>query len=270
MDIHKPKPWHGWREFLKEIGTIVIGVLIALGAEQVVEWLHWRHEVQVARETIRFDMKRILGWAGESDAEAPCKAANLNEIRNALDLAQVSKQLPPMSWNGGPRTNAWTMRSWAALNSGQVLSHFPNREQILLSAMNSTMQALVGWRDAEANAWSDLGAIAGPGRPTSDAEIAALRGALGRAALDGLGQRNGGDILGNYVQVSGFLSRQEVDRAWKEGFDDGRKSGMCGVPMPPTAETRQYREQWLARPPRPPGGGHPDTVGVSGAVTTEK
>ena len=36
MDIHKPKPWHGVREFLKEIGTIVIGVLIALGEFKVV------------------------------------------------------------------------------------------------------------------------------------------------------------------------------------------------------------------------------------------
>ena len=33
MDIHKPKPVHNWRELLTEIGTIVIGVLIALAAE---------------------------------------------------------------------------------------------------------------------------------------------------------------------------------------------------------------------------------------------
>ena len=43
MDIHKPKPWHGWREFLKEYVIIVVGVLTALAAEQAVEWLHWRH-----------------------------------------------------------------------------------------------------------------------------------------------------------------------------------------------------------------------------------
>lgn len=36
QDIHNPKPWHGWPEFLKEIATIVIGVLIAVGAETVV------------------------------------------------------------------------------------------------------------------------------------------------------------------------------------------------------------------------------------------
>lgn len=32
MDIHKPKPWHGVREFLKEYLIIVVGVLTALAA----------------------------------------------------------------------------------------------------------------------------------------------------------------------------------------------------------------------------------------------
>src|SRR6185437_10385130 len=47
MDIHKPKPWHGLREFLKEYVIIVVGVLTALGAEAVVEWAHWRHQGEV-------------------------------------------------------------------------------------------------------------------------------------------------------------------------------------------------------------------------------
>ncbi len=51
MDIHKPKPWHGFREFLKEYVIIVVGVLTALGAEQGVEWLHWRHEVEAERRS---------------------------------------------------------------------------------------------------------------------------------------------------------------------------------------------------------------------------
>ena len=37
MHFHLPKPLHGWREFWGEVGIIVIGVLIALGAQQVVE-----------------------------------------------------------------------------------------------------------------------------------------------------------------------------------------------------------------------------------------
>jgi hypothetical protein len=30
MEIHKPKPVHGWRDFAKEVGIIVLGVLSAL------------------------------------------------------------------------------------------------------------------------------------------------------------------------------------------------------------------------------------------------
>src|SRR6185437_9249744 len=33
VEIHKPKPVHNWREFLTEIGVVVIGVCIALAAE---------------------------------------------------------------------------------------------------------------------------------------------------------------------------------------------------------------------------------------------
>ena len=64
MDIHKPKPWHGLREFLKEFGTIVLGVLVALGAEQAVEWSHHQSEVREARAALRTevadDMMRAL------------------------------------------------------------------------------------------------------------------------------------------------------------------------------------------------------------------
>ena len=37
MHFHLPKPLHGWRAFAGEVGIIVLGVLIALGADQAVE-----------------------------------------------------------------------------------------------------------------------------------------------------------------------------------------------------------------------------------------
>ena len=35
MDIHKPKPWHGVREFLKEYLIIVVGAQTALRRRRV-------------------------------------------------------------------------------------------------------------------------------------------------------------------------------------------------------------------------------------------
>ena len=42
MRIQLPKPMHGWRAFVGEVGVIVLGVLLALGAQQAVEEMRIR------------------------------------------------------------------------------------------------------------------------------------------------------------------------------------------------------------------------------------
>ena len=49
MHVQLPKPLHGWRAFVGEVGIIVIGVLIALGAQQIAETIHWRFETAQLR-----------------------------------------------------------------------------------------------------------------------------------------------------------------------------------------------------------------------------
>ena len=66
MHFHLPKPLHGWREFLGEVGIIVIGVLIALGAEQVVESIHWRESVSQMRQAMRSELG--IEWAARITA----------------------------------------------------------------------------------------------------------------------------------------------------------------------------------------------------------
>jgi hypothetical protein len=95
MDIHKPKPWHGGRELLKEIGTIVIGVLIALGAEQTVEWLHRQNEVAEAREALKDEMGRNATYMMLNTAEAPCVKADLDRVAAWINGG------PPPHWNPG-------------------------------------------------------------------------------------------------------------------------------------------------------------------------
>jgi isocitrate dehydrogenase len=64
VDVHLPKPLHGWREFVGEVGIIVLGVLIALGAEQVAETIHGLVEAKYARQAIR---KQSLVLADRTD-----------------------------------------------------------------------------------------------------------------------------------------------------------------------------------------------------------
>jgi hypothetical protein len=86
MDIHKPKPWRGWPELLKEIGTIVIGVLIALAAEQAVQRAEWAHKVQAAEDAMR---RELLADDGpevyQRAAMHDCLQAKLDEIRAGVE-----------------------------------------------------------------------------------------------------------------------------------------------------------------------------------------
>lgn len=84
MDIHKPKPWHGVREFLKEYAIIVVGVLTALGAEQAVEALHWRHVAARTEENLRTGAIADLEFAMIRLATFPCVNARIGELSRAL------------------------------------------------------------------------------------------------------------------------------------------------------------------------------------------
>ena len=53
MHIHLPKPVHGWREFGGEVGIIVLGVLLALAAEALIEHTGWRQKVELADANMR-------------------------------------------------------------------------------------------------------------------------------------------------------------------------------------------------------------------------
>ncbi|MES2392295.1 MAG: hypothetical protein V4555_11685 [Acidobacteriota bacterium] len=54
LDVHPPHDAaHTWRDFFIHIATIVIGLLIAIGLEQTVEYLHHRHQLAETREALR-------------------------------------------------------------------------------------------------------------------------------------------------------------------------------------------------------------------------
>ncbi|HEV2531262.1 hypothetical protein [Phenylobacterium sp.] len=269
MEVHKPKPWSGWREFSKEVGTIVLGVIIALGAEQAVETLHWRHQAEVARGAIAFDLRRVLGQAASKDATSPCVANRLAQFSDALDRAEVTKRLPAVGESGGPSVPGWTMRSWSSLTSGQTLAHMSNRDQLLLSAMANYLENLHSMRNAEQDAWAVLNTMVGPGRPTSGVEIANLRANLGRANQYANGQRASGRQVETLILRSDFLDRKQLRDAYDEGLVQARSMPICQPPIDVT-DTHEMIMRGLTGPAAKPGETSVGGVGVSGSITTDR
>jgi hypothetical protein len=72
MHFHLPKPLHGWRSFMGEVGIIVLGVWIALTAEQMVESLRWQQRVSSTEEPLRRDLALASDIASERVAVRRC------------------------------------------------------------------------------------------------------------------------------------------------------------------------------------------------------
>ena len=84
MEIHKPKPVHSWREFLLELGTITLGVCIALAAEQTVEWFHWRDKTSYATDQIQRELTSNMFYSMERIMVEDCIRRRLDDLEQKL------------------------------------------------------------------------------------------------------------------------------------------------------------------------------------------
>jgi hypothetical protein len=83
-DLHKPKPVHNFREFLSELGVVVLGIVIALSGEQLIESLHDKHKAGEAREGIRDEIEMNIAVLESRSAAQPCIDRRIDDIATLL------------------------------------------------------------------------------------------------------------------------------------------------------------------------------------------
>ncbi len=114
MHFHLPKPLHGWREFAGEVGIIVLGVLIALGAEQVVEAAHQRQEGAAAEKIIRSEVALNLGRLQSRMQIHGCVLRRIDQIQALLDGASSNPEIVTPGWVGRPQYWSFLNSRWQA------------------------------------------------------------------------------------------------------------------------------------------------------------
>lgn len=68
---HNRHPVGGWREFLNEVGIIVLGVVIALGAEQAAVAIQEARMAAHAESQVREEFALNLAFAQEQELPPP-------------------------------------------------------------------------------------------------------------------------------------------------------------------------------------------------------
>ena len=213
--FHIPKPLHGWRAFVGEVGIIVLGVLIALSAEQAATWVQRYAEVTDARAALRAEISKDVATLETGIEEERC----------------LSGQFDGWSaWaHGGPHPSAFRnvgfpsldSSAWETVKSGAA-SLMPLRERLAYAQFYDGV-ANHGWLlNNERDVYIRLG------------------GEGGREALD---SATAGRLLEDLTQarILGYV------RTWNaEGMLRGaRDLGVGAVPL--DRDTREFLKSQCAK-----------------------
>jgi hypothetical protein len=103
MHFRLPKPLHGWREFAGEVGIIVVGVLIALAAEQLVEEWRWERQASQADRAFKSELLYAAGNSYERLAVQPCLQGRLRALAAQLNGSSGQWHAMPETFRGAGR-----------------------------------------------------------------------------------------------------------------------------------------------------------------------
>jgi hypothetical protein len=132
MDVHKPKLVRNWREFLKEYGIIVLGVLTALLAEQAVQSFEWHQKIDAAVA----DMDNELGSGDGPEAYTrlaihDCVSTHLDNLQASIERGDRSESrklidtlwLPNRTWDSLAREGATASDVSEHMPHGRMLEY---------------------------------------------------------------------------------------------------------------------------------------------------
>ncbi len=156
MEIHRPKAAHSWREFFIEIGTIVIGILIALSLEQGIEG--WREHVvaREARKAIVAELQEDVDRIAYRQTLQPCINKRLEQITGLLAVWAGGQPPPSALTIGDPGDLPMVAARWQAnLNSGRF-SQQSAKDQAIQASFYTRVAILQDMESREHYAWSEL------------------------------------------------------------------------------------------------------------------
>jgi hypothetical protein len=155
MPFALPRPLNGWRVFVGEVGTILLGVLLALAAQEFVQSLHWKRELKETRQALDAELSRDLAAFHYRMGESPCITARATEIQKWAESFRAGRPLKLkheiISTPGfAIRTEVWD------IIDGEIASRIPLKERLNYSGLYSGMRGVDNLGTQEGEAWSAI------------------------------------------------------------------------------------------------------------------
>ena len=206
MAIRSIKPPQGWRALRWEIAVVVVGVLIALAAQQLVDDLYWKGQAAKARKTIEEELLEHERDAYERQAVTPCLRNQLLRLSARLvadrrswepmpmvvypskDIPTLAEKVTPTAYRAP--TRLWIDEAFRTAQSTGALNHLPADLVATYAAIYRRSRRTIEMQDIEEEAANRLSVLAVRGELSQDARQA-LFGSLART-----------DYASSYMEVN--------------------------------------------------------------------
>jgi hypothetical protein len=146
----KLKPPHGWNEVAWDLAIVVLGVLIALGAQQAVDAWQWWQKVAVVRQSIMSELGNNRARWEENLTAVRCANQEIDRL-DAWAAAPPGPPPPDISMIAGGRVFSTHTANWVLATNSLTMDHFPMREQLAFASLYDG----IDHRQASINAVTD-------------------------------------------------------------------------------------------------------------------
>jgi hypothetical protein len=223
MHLHLPKPLHGWREFFGEVGIIVIGVLIAIGAEQIVETTHVRHQSEGALQAVRVQLSYAAGVYEERTLVQPCLDRRLEEMDALLKRIRVAGKLPDVGELGRAPVRPVPVSAWSTASQSGLVMQFAPQDRDELSNFYAQSVEYPRQVEEEDEMWSVMNMLTHAPGPIDGALLADATTTLQRLKFrDWLNGINATQLLSSIrelgVQPNYSIVTNDGERAGRDGL----------------------------------------------------
>jgi hypothetical protein len=173
------KPPHGWDAVGWELAIVTLGVLMALGAQQMVESWQWRQKAAQTTEIFDAELHRNAVSAYKWLTVAPCVDQQLSSIDKALSSARQSGNVQPTP-QLAPPVEVFTEDAWLDARATQITDHLSPQTTASYSTLYFLSQDLAGLMPELHNAAAELQSLSNGVSPISTAEVGAYQRQAGR------------------------------------------------------------------------------------------
>lgn len=236
-------------KFIREVGSIVLGVLIALGIGAIADTIGWRVRAASAEKSARRDLALLAGAADERAVMQPCLKRRLDQIDAILADVRRTGVLPTIGPIGGSSIRPLPHSAISVLVDSEIALHVASETRRDYVVIYSILPRIDNGLEAEQNGWATLRVLENaPGPIDGDllANVLIAKAELNRQSrLSGLRMAQIGRTIARLGVAPDYFYMTETGQSWAQRrliIQDGpacRPLLVDGRPYPARAPSKQ-------------------------------